>query len=763
MNQIVCSECGAATVHPSLNGLCPRCLFLLASDADATRAETPGRPPEPGETVRYLGDYEILNEIARGGMGAVFRARQVSLNRVVALKLMLSGEYASREERERFQNEAEGAAKLQHPNIVSIHEIGSAHGQPYFSMDFVEGESLAERICGQSPAPMQAAEWMRALAEAVEYAHRQGILHRDLKPQNVLVDKSGRLRITDFGLSKRMDSGSDLTASGAVLGTPGYMAPEQAAGNQEMIGPGTDVYGLGAILYEMLAGQPPFREATAARTIVKVIEQEPVRPSRLAPAVPPDLETIALKCLEKSPSRRYASAQHLADELGRFIRGEPIMAVPATALRRGLSWCTGHPWVLTGTASLLLLSLMGLVFGLWQRNQFLMAKAAGAPIKAMSEMPAAIGMLFSAAGFYACIGLYAIAARRKSRGERLTRSQLGMLGAVGAFQVAASIFSSLLCVSAAAWDQLKGPSAWLFIAMEFVFLWSGVLLCWEALAGNISMRRGIPEVQQKTLPRLKMNMGAAMACLFVFAMLLSAYSKWFIVDRGYDSPFAFRQSNYPAAMTARALNRWWGLHYDSLHDISETFRRDFRMIAMFVAGLLPGLVLIWRDPRGHWRKLLPLGLMMNGAMVVVVARSSTVMPPALLAQAVLLGFLASIVALKVMDIRTTTEPRAYELSRMLPSVPDSIKYAALALAINGVVASAMVSGGVLEVLPVAVFSTFISFFAGVLMPSWRAFSRDDRLALLTGYAALAWGNPAAYMGLLAAFVIYWLRRQPRGP
>ena len=285
--------------------------------------------------IRYFGDYEIVRELARGGMGVVFQARQVSLNRTVALKMILAGELASETEVRRFHAEAEAAANLDHPGIVPVHEVGQYEGHHYFSMGFIEGESLSQRLADGPLRPQESATVLVHVAEAIDYAHRRGVIHRDIKPANILIDKSGQPRITDFGLAKKVQGESGLTASGQIMGTPSYMAPEQARGDHGKVGLSADVYAVGATLYCMLTGRPPFQAATAIETVLMVISEEPVPPRRLNPSVPRDLETIALKCLRKDPSRRYPTASALAEDLRRYLRGEPILARPVGAAERG--------------------------------------------------------------------------------------------------------------------------------------------------------------------------------------------------------------------------------------------------------------------------------------------------------------------------------------------------------------------------------------------------------------------------------------------
>ncbi len=299
---------------------------------------TAGPGASSPDRIRYFGDYEITRELARGGMGVVFLARQISLNRPVALKMILAGQLANDTDVKRFYTEAEAAAGLDHPGIVPIYEVGQHEGQHYFSMGFVEGQSLAQRLADGPLPPREAAALMVKVAEAIEYAHGRGVIHRDLKPGNILLDRNGNPRVTDFGLAKKVEGDSALTASGQIMGTPSYMPPEQASGNRGQVGPAADVYALGATLYALVTGRPPFQAATAMDTVIQVIGEEPVPPRRLNPGVPRDVETICLKCLEKEPARRYAAASDLADELRRYLDGKPILARPVGQAERTWRW-----------------------------------------------------------------------------------------------------------------------------------------------------------------------------------------------------------------------------------------------------------------------------------------------------------------------------------------------------------------------------------------------------------------------------------------
>jgi serine/threonine protein kinase len=284
-------------------------------------------PPEK------FGEYELISEVARGGMGVVYRARHVALGRIVALKMILAGRLADQEDVDRFHREAEAAARLQHPNIVAIFDVGAVDGQHYFTMEFIEGTSLAKRV-STSPLPSRvAAEYVRKIARAMHHAHKQGIIHRDLKPSNVLLDAEDEPHITDFGLAKRISGDRGKTRTGTVLGTPSYMAPEQAQGRRD-IGPAADIYSLGAILYELVTGRPPFAAETPLDTALQVLHNEPVPPRLLNPGIDHDLETICLKCLQKDPLARYATAEAMAQDLQRYLNGEPISARSFNVLDR---------------------------------------------------------------------------------------------------------------------------------------------------------------------------------------------------------------------------------------------------------------------------------------------------------------------------------------------------------------------------------------------------------------------------------------------
>jgi WD40 repeat protein/tRNA A-37 threonylcarbamoyl transferase component Bud32 len=303
---------------------------------------TAAPPPAAVSPQARLADYELIEEVGRGGMGVVFKARHVRLNRIVALKMILGGALARPEDLRRFENEAAAAAQLQHPNIVGLYEVGAYESQPYFSMEFISGSSLSERAALGPLQGRRAAIYLEATARAVHYAHTRGIIHRDLKPGNVLLDEHDQPKVTDFGLAKVVATDSGRTRTGAVLGTPSYMSPEQAAGRKDL-GPAADVYSLGAILYELLTGRPPFAGATALATINLVAEQEPLSPRLLNPAVDVDLETVCLKCLEKDARRRYVSAGDLADDLKRYLDGEPIAARRLGPLGRLIKWCRRKP------------------------------------------------------------------------------------------------------------------------------------------------------------------------------------------------------------------------------------------------------------------------------------------------------------------------------------------------------------------------------------------------------------------------------------
>jgi len=317
-------------------------------------------------TFRHLADYEVFGEIARGGMGVVYRARQVSLNRPVALKMILAGQFASAEDHQRFHSEAEAAANLDHPNIVPIYEVGQLDGQHFFSMKLVEGSSLARQMSSLVQSPREGVRLLTKVSRAIHYAHQRGILHRDIKPGNILLDTKQEPYVSDFGVAKRVDGDSNLTHSGRIVGTPNYMAPEQASAAKITITTAADVYSLGAILYELLTGRAPFSGDSPVATLIQVAQRDPERPRVIRPEVDVDLETIALKCLEKDPARRYGSAEALAEELERWLAGVPILARRISALQRGAKWARRRPAIAALTAMVVLLTVLGFTGVVWQ-------------------------------------------------------------------------------------------------------------------------------------------------------------------------------------------------------------------------------------------------------------------------------------------------------------------------------------------------------------------------------------------------------------
>src|SRR5881398_1808202 len=374
----ICRNCGAKVFSDAPEGLCTGCVLgaaiggagdlpavasAKAHDRDSAKKDNANAAPGKEKTARAaellgeLGDYELLDEVGRGGQGVVFRARQKSLNRTVAVKVISLGQWASKAHLKRFRLEAEAAAGLEHPGIVPVHEVGERDGSCYFSMKFVEGGQLEEVVRRTPMSIRQAVELMAKVARTVHYAHEHGILHRDIKPGNILLDAKGEPHLTDFGLARLVETESTVTRTMEVLGTPSYMAPEQAVGNNASVTSATDIYGLGAVLYQLLTGHAPFAGGTTYETVRLVLDTEPRQPRLLNPKVDRDLNTICLKCLDKDPRRRYASALALAEDLERWLKREPIRARRTGLVTRGRKWVRRNPSIAVMAAMLLVLAV----------------------------------------------------------------------------------------------------------------------------------------------------------------------------------------------------------------------------------------------------------------------------------------------------------------------------------------------------------------------------------------------------------------------
>ena len=363
-----CPNCGQPIDPATAGGLCLRCLAQLGTDAP------PDPPPNlaaidapllPGR-IHYFGDYELLEELKRGGMGVVYRARQISLNREVAVKLILAGPFASEDFLQRFRMEAETISQFRHPNIVSIYEAGEHEGQPYFSMEFVPGRTLADLAGRDTLPPRESARLMMTVARAVHYVHERGVLHRDLKPTNVLLDELGQPRVTDFGVAKRLDQLEGLTLTGQILGTPAFISPEQISPQFGEVTTRSDVYSLGAVLYFLLTGRPPFLAQTVPEILKAVSEKDPQPLRQVNPNLPPDLETICLQCLAKEPARRYDSAEAIARDLERWLDGKPILARPVGLVERQWMWIKRNPVISTLCAILALSVIVGGAGVVWE-------------------------------------------------------------------------------------------------------------------------------------------------------------------------------------------------------------------------------------------------------------------------------------------------------------------------------------------------------------------------------------------------------------
>src|SRR5947199_3178671 len=376
----LCPKCGSEIPADATEGGCPGCLLETALglfpdapvagggdggsaenvEANAAAGRDSKKAARAAEMLGELGDYELLEEVGRGGQGVVFRARQKSLNRTVALKVISLGQWASKAHLKRFRREAEAAASLDHSGIVPIYEVGERDGSCYFSMKFIEGGQIDEVGRRTSISLRQAAELIAKVARTVHYAHEHGILHRDIKPGNILLDQKGEPHLTDFGLARLVETESTVTRTLEVLGTPSYMAPEQAVGNNTAVSNATDVYGIGAVLYQLLTGHPPFAGGATYETIRLLLDTEPRQPGLLALEIDRDLSTLRLEVLEKEPAKRYASAESLAEDIERFLRHEPIRSRRSSRLEHAWRWCKRKPLVASLIAALILVVAIGL-------------------------------------------------------------------------------------------------------------------------------------------------------------------------------------------------------------------------------------------------------------------------------------------------------------------------------------------------------------------------------------------------------------------
>jgi hypothetical protein len=492
--------------------------------------------------------------------------------------------------------------------------------------------------------PAEAARLLQTIAEAVHYAHQRGTLHRDLKPHNVLIDESGAPRITDFGLAKQLTNQSEQTQSGTVMGSPSYMPPEQALGRLGELGPASDVYSLGAILYQMLTGRVPFQGATGVETLQQVVEQEPEAPTKLNPAVPPDLETICLKCLEKQPERRYASARALAEELGRFLKHEPIIAKPASAARKLVSWCRQRPWVVSGLAVLLILGLTGLAFGLWQKNEFLQWRMANPKAKPPGEM-VGVPVILLLLGLV----LWIVSALSSVHWSEVKRQRLApippwlnwFVKVTGTVQVLLSVGLALTSIRLLVWfnshDHREMAVGLTGLAFAAAFCWTGVLVTWRFARLDELLGLGSHETEQPKF-KLKVNWPGLLVMIPLLLLASPPLVRWFLEWGQFQPP----PGMFPGAEEPVILNP------TMRQRVNDNFAQLFGLVAAVLAHFVYFTGVFLRRPRDEWRDLTPPILCIGLGFCTM---TGMLLPGAVAAAASVAGILAGLALLKVAELR----------------------------------------------------------------------------------------------------------------
>lgn len=543
----MCPTCGGAIPRGRAGGLCPRCLLRDVLDDEPTVADVAADLPAAEFVARRFGNYELIEEIARGGMGLVFRARQVGLNRQVAVKVLAAGPVAGREFMGRFRTEAEAAAKLSHPNIVAIHEVGEVEGRPYFSMDLIEGPNLSEWRKAYAPSFGETAALVKALSEATHFAHQRGVLHRDLKPQNILMDAEDRPRITDFGLAKQVDDSSEITVTGMGFGTPGYAAPEQASGRHDQVGPASDVYSLGAILYFLLTGQAPHAGPSAIEVFRRVLEDPPVPPCRIVPGIPRDLETIALKCLEKRPEQRYPSARVLAEDLDRYLKRLPLQARRPGPVSRLWLWARAHPWGVTGMASVFQLAMIGLAYKLWQQTLFLKWQIANPG----HAIPFDVFLVHSAAPasllIFGCMLVGYLPLKdlrtRLATGRAFERVDVWKFCLTGAVFAVIGVWLLLAWIRGYVWQhEHSWRWPWLGLLPSLSFFWFGSIIGLKAVRGYHAGRHTADVLSAQLGSPIRTSPTRFLLLLFAALGLLTP-AGWLVLGSERGAPFVYLVTN----------------------------------------------------------------------------------------------------------------------------------------------------------------------------------------------------------------------------